>query len=51
MDEAITMAVEAGIRTTIEKQPLENINDIFRRLENGQVVGRVVLDVTSGEAG
>lgn len=48
MNEAIEMAVKTGIRTTIEKQPLENINDIFSRLNNGQVVGRIVLDMTSG---
>ncbi|MDH3889453.1 MAG: zinc-dependent alcohol dehydrogenase [candidate division Zixibacteria bacterium] len=47
MDEAVKLAVEVGIRTTVEKQPLENINEIFRRLQNGQVVGRVVLDMTS----
>lgn len=49
MDEAIKLAVKAGIRTTIEKQPLENINDIFDRLKSGQVVGRVVLDMTTSE--
>lgn len=48
MDEAIKLAVETGIKTTIEKQPLENINDIFDRLKSGQVVGRVVLDMTLG---
>ena len=45
MDEAIQTAVKAGIRTTIEKQPLENINAIFARLKAGDVVGRVVLEI------
>ncbi len=45
MDEAVRMAVDSGIRTTIEKQPLENINDVFARLKAGKVVGRVVLEI------
>jgi propanol-preferring alcohol dehydrogenase len=45
MDEALRTAVEAGIKTIIEKQPLENINKIFTRLKTGDVVGRVVLEM------
>lgn len=45
MDEAIELAVKANISTEIEKQPLENINEIFARLKSGDVVGRVVLKI------
>lgn len=45
MDEALQIAVAARIKTTIEKQPLEKINDIFSRLQAGHVLGRVVLDL------
>ncbi|UCC44215.1 MAG: zinc-dependent alcohol dehydrogenase [Candidatus Zixiibacteriota bacterium] len=46
MDEAIAMAIEAGVKVQIEKQPLENINDIFARLSKGEVLGRVVLEIS-----
>jgi propanol-preferring alcohol dehydrogenase len=45
MDEALEIAIKANIKTTIEKQPLENINDVFTRLKKGKIVGRVVLEI------
>lgn len=45
MDEAIDIAVKANIKTEIEKQPLENINEIFSRLKSGDVIGRIVLEI------
>jgi propanol-preferring alcohol dehydrogenase len=45
MNEALELAVDAKVQTTIEKQPLENINDVFARLKAGKVVGRVVLKI------
>lgn len=49
MNEAVRLAVKAGIESTIEKQPLENINTVFDRLRSGDVIGRVVLDMSSRE--
>lgn len=46
MDEAIELAVKAGLHTIVEKQPLEKINDVFHRMKQGQIIGRVVLDMT-----
>lgn len=45
MDEALELAVRAKIQTTIEKQPLENINKVLSRLKAGEVLGRVVLEI------
>ncbi|MEE8578249.1 MAG: zinc-dependent alcohol dehydrogenase [candidate division Zixibacteria bacterium] len=45
MDEAVAMAVRCKFRTTIEIDSLDNINDVFARLKDGKVVGRVVLEI------
>jgi len=45
MDEALELAVSADIHCAIEKQPLEKINEIFRRIKEGKVIGRVVLEI------
>ena len=45
MDEALELAISASIQCTIEKQPLENINEVFSRLKEGKVIGRVVLEI------
>jgi propanol-preferring alcohol dehydrogenase len=44
MHEALALAVSHGIAAHIERQSVENINDIFARLRTGSVQGRVVLD-------
>jgi propanol-preferring alcohol dehydrogenase len=37
------------VTTHIEStEPLENINDIFSRMHDGAITGRVVLDMTNG---
>lgn len=41
--EALAFAAEGKVRTRVETEPLENVNDIFDRLERGQVEGRIVL--------
>jgi propanol-preferring alcohol dehydrogenase len=41
--EAIDFASEGKVRTTVETQPLEAINGVFHRLEQGKIEGRVVL--------
>jgi propanol-preferring alcohol dehydrogenase len=44
MREALALASSFGIHAHVEPQPLERINDVFDRLRNGEVQGRVVLD-------
>lgn len=43
LEEALQFAAEGKVKATIERQPLEAINDIFARLKRGDVEGRVVL--------
>ncbi|UOF92463.1 alcohol dehydrogenase AdhP [Fodinisporobacter ferrooxydans] len=43
LQEALDFAARGKVRTIIETQPLENINEIFERMEKGQINGRVVL--------
>lgn len=44
MAEALAFAAEGKVKADIELQPLSVINDVFRRLENGDVPSRVVID-------
>lgn len=41
--ESLAFAAEGKVRTNVSVEPLENINDIFGRLQNSQVEGRIVL--------
>ena len=43
LEEALTFAAEGKVKATIETQPLESINDVFKRLKSGKVNGRIVL--------
>jgi alcohol dehydrogenase, propanol-preferring len=45
LEEALSFAAEGKVKATIEKLPLESINDVFGRLKAGRVNGRVVLDM------
>lgn len=45
LEEALTFAAEGKVKATIETQPLESINDVFRRLKTGKVNGRIVLGI------
>ena len=45
LEEALTFAADGKVKATIETQPLESINDVFKRLKSGQVNGRIVLDI------
>lgn len=38
-------AGEGRVKTTVEAQPLERINDIFHRMKQGDINGRIVLDM------
>ena len=44
LDEAIMFAAEGKVKTEIRKAPLDDINDIFGRLKDGSIEGRMVLD-------
>jgi propanol-preferring alcohol dehydrogenase len=44
MAEALAFAVEGRVKADIELQPLSAINDIFKRMEDGDVAARVVID-------
>jgi hypothetical protein len=44
MAEALAFAVGGKVKANIELQPLSSINQIFDRLEHGDVPSRVVLD-------
>jgi len=43
LQEAIEFAAQGKVRTNIEVQPLDNINEVFDRMEKGGINGRVVL--------
>jgi propanol-preferring alcohol dehydrogenase len=45
LQEAIEFAAQGKVRTNIEVQPLEKINEVFERMETGQINGRVVLSL------
>jgi alcohol dehydrogenase, propanol-preferring len=49
LEEALQFAADGKVEATIELQPLESINDIFRRLKQGKINGRVVLDIIKAE--
>ena len=47
MAEALAFAAEGKVKADIELQPLSSINDVFDRLEHGDVPSRVVLEFSS----
>jgi propanol-preferring alcohol dehydrogenase len=49
MVETLAFAVDGKVKADIERQPLSSINEIFDRLEHGDVASRVVLDFKRGE--
>lgn len=44
MAEALAFAAQGKVKADIELQPLSAINDVFTRLQHGEVPSRVVLD-------
>ena len=44
MAEALAFAAEGKVKADIELQPLSAINDVFKRLEHGDVPSRVVIE-------
>jgi propanol-preferring alcohol dehydrogenase len=49
LEEALAFAAEGKVKATIEQQPLESINNVFGRLKQGKVNGRVVLNVSQSQ--
>jgi propanol-preferring alcohol dehydrogenase len=45
LEDSLQFAAEGKVKATIEVQPLEAINDVFGRLKEGRVNGRVVLNM------
>jgi alcohol dehydrogenase, propanol-preferring len=50
MAEALRFAADGKVKADIELAPLSSINDVFNRLEHGDVASRVVLDFNSSSS-
>jgi propanol-preferring alcohol dehydrogenase len=50
LEEALAFAAEGRVKATIERQPLESINEVFSRLKRGKVNGRIVLEISEAGA-
>jgi alcohol dehydrogenase, propanol-preferring len=44
LQEALNFAAEGKVKATIATETLENINDIFARMHQGDIQGRIVID-------
>ncbi|TKW64923.1 MAG: alcohol dehydrogenase AdhP [Paracoccus denitrificans] len=47
LQESLDFAGAGKVHAHIAAEPLDNINDIFSRMEKGQIDGRIVLDMSS----
>ncbi|NIC36346.1 alcohol dehydrogenase AdhP [Halomonas desiderata] len=47
LQESFDFAGEGKVKATVSTDRLENINDVFQRLHEGRIEGRVVLDLAS----
>ncbi|MEB3753152.1 alcohol dehydrogenase AdhP [Acinetobacter sp. MD2(2019)] len=45
LKEALDIAARGKVTAHISVEPLENINDIFERMEHGKIDGRIVIDL------
>jgi propanol-preferring alcohol dehydrogenase len=45
LQEALQFAADGKVRTIVETAKLDEINDIFDKLEKGEINGRIVLDM------
>ncbi|GAE34333.1 alcohol dehydrogenase AdhP [Halalkalibacter akibai] len=43
MQEALEFAAQGKVKTNIETAPLDSINEVFERMEQGKINGRIVL--------
>ncbi len=48
--EALAFAGEGLVHATTKAEPLEDINDIFKRMHAGTIDGRIVLDIAGSGA-
>ena len=46
LQEAIDFAAQGKIKANLTVEPLENINDIFDRMEKGKIDGRIVMNLS-----
>ena len=44
LQESLDIAAAGKVKATVKAEPLENINDIFERMRNGKIEGRIVID-------
>lgn len=47
MVEALAFAAEGKVKANLTLQPIVSINEIFKRLERGEIPSRVVIDLTN----
>jgi alcohol dehydrogenase, propanol-preferring len=47
LEESLRFAGEGKVKSTVETQPLDAINDVFTRLKEGAINGRVVLNLAN----
>ena len=45
LKEALDIAARGKVKAHINVEPLQNINDIFQRMEQGKIDGRIVIDM------
>ncbi len=45
LQEALMLAAQSKVKATIEIAPPDSVNEVFERLWNGKVQGRVVLGI------
>lgn len=44
LQESLDMAADGKVTATVSAEPLEHINDIFERMRDGKIEGRIVID-------
>jgi propanol-preferring alcohol dehydrogenase len=49
LKESIEFATAGKVKAIVKAEPLENINDIFTRMREGTIEGRIVVDYHLGE--
>jgi len=45
MQEAISFALEGKVKATVRTKKLEDINEVFDEMKNGEIEGRIVLEI------
>jgi propanol-preferring alcohol dehydrogenase len=44
LKESLEFASAGKVKAIVKAEPLENINDIFQRMREGRIEGRIVVD-------